>query len=266
MNPLFKEISTKDANYLINYIIMTLHEELNKAENNNLNDNKIIDQSNQMEVFQNFTKEFISKNKSIISDLFFAINCNITECGNCHLKLYNYQIYFFLQFPLEEVLKFKKQSYNINIIDNNVVYIYDCFNYDKNVNVMSGDNAIFCNYCNMVCNSYMYTYLVTGPDIFILFLHREKEVKLNVKVIIEENLNLFNYIEYKNTGFNYKLIGVITSIGESGLDEHFIAYCRDPISEKWYKYNDAIVTEVNNFQSEVLNFGIPFLLFYQKIN
>ena len=50
------------------------------------------------------------------------------------------------------------------------------------------------------------------------------------------------------------------------MSGHFSAYCRDPITEKWYKYNDAIVNEVNNFQNEVINFANPYLLFYQKIN
>ena len=49
------------------------------------------------------------------------------------------------------------------------------------------------------------------------------------------------------------------------MSGHFIAYCLDPIIEKWYKYNDAIVNEVTDFQNEVINFAMPYLLFYQKI-
>ena len=49
------------------------------------------------------------------------------------------------------------------------------------------------------------------------------------------------------------------------MSGHFIAYCRDPILGKWHKYNDAIVNEVIDFQNEVINFAMPYLLFYQKI-
>ena len=49
------------------------------------------------------------------------------------------------------------------------------------------------------------------------------------------------------------------------MKEYYIAYCRDPISGLWHKYNDAVVTPVNNFQSEVINYAMPYLLFYQKI-
>ena len=48
------------------------------------------------------------------------------------------------------------------------------------------------------------------------------------------------------------------------MSGHFIAYCKDPIRKKWHKYNDAIVTDVTDFQNEVINFAMPYLLFYQK--
>ena len=51
------------------------------------------------------------------------------------------------------------------------------------------------------------------------------------------------------------------------MEGHFIAYCRDLFEEdKWHKYNDSIVTEVKDFQKEVINFAMPYLLFYQKVN
>ena len=155
---------------------------------------------------------------------------------------------------------------NLNIQNNNIVNIYDCFNYDSKQNIMTGENSMYCNNCKLTCDFRMQTYLVTGPEILILLLNRGKGIQFDVKIYFEEYLNLYNYIEYKNTGTNYKLIGVITHIGESSMSGHFIAYCRDPITDKWDKYNDAIVTEVKDFQNEVINFAMPYLLFYQKIN
>ena len=38
--------------------------------------------------------------------------------------------------------------------------------------------------------------------------------------------------------------------------EILIAYCRDPLFDLWYKYDDAIVTEVKDYQNEVINFAI----------
>ena len=95
-------------------------------------------------------------------------------------------------------------------------------------------------------------------------MNRGKGLEFNVKICFEEYLNLYNYIELKNTGFNYRLIGVITHIGENGMGGHFIAYCREPGINLWRKYNDSFVTDVQDFNKEVINFANPYLLFYQK--
>ena len=62
----------------------------------------------------------------------------------------------------------------------------------------------------------------------------------------------------------YELYGVITHIGESGPNAHFIASCKSPIDKKWYKYNDAFVDPITNIQKEIFDYGVPYILFYQK--
>ncbi len=69
----------------------------------------------------------------------------------------------------------------------------------------------------------------------------------------------------KQSGCIYKLIGVVTHLGESGASGHFIAYCRSPIDNQWYRYNDDIVTKVNNFQREIIEYAMPYILFFQKV-
>ena len=62
MNPLFEEVAGNEAKDLVNFLIMTLHEELNKANKNDINQNDIIiDESNQIQVFQNFSENFFQK-------------------------------------------------------------------------------------------------------------------------------------------------------------------------------------------------------------
>ena len=288
MNPLFEGIAANDAKDLVNFIIMRLHEELNKVKNNDTNYSTILDQRNQQLMFNTFVNDFIQTNKSIISDLFYGINCNITQCNGCNAQIFNYQTYFFIVFPLEEIRKYKFNNYNnqINICNqlnyknqlNNFTYqfnnyninevsIMDCFDYDKKISVMSGDNAMYCNYCRNTCNCSMCTTLTTGPQILILLLNRGKGIEFKVKINFTEQLVLNNsYIQMNNNiPAIYKLIGVITHIGDSSMSGHFIAYCRDPITDQWHKYNDAMVTDVINFQNEVINFAMPYLLFYQKI-
>ena len=273
LNPLFEGIAANDAKDLINFIVMTLHEELNLAnDNNNIFADQILDQTNKTLMFQLFVQEFTQKYNSLSSRLFYAINYNITQCTECGIQLYNYQIYFFLIFPLEEVRKFvyyNNNNFNNNNLINinqNVVDIYQCFEFDRRVCLMSGENAMFCNRCQRNTNSNICTNLVYAPNILIIILNRGKGKEFDVKLNFREDLDISNYVEINNTGTLYKLIGVITHLGESGMSGHFIAFCKDPDDFKWYKFNDAIVTPVIDFQKEVIDFGMPYLLFYQKNN
>ena len=251
---------------------MTLHDELNKEGNNNVNFSQtIMEQRNQQLMLNNFIQNFQKTNQSIISDLFYAMNCNMIQCSSCGSQSYNYQTYFFLIFPLEEVRKNKFSNFNQfndfnSMFNNNEVNIYDCFEYDKKISFMTGQNAMHCNYCQKTCNSSMCTVLTTGPIILIIILNRGKGIEFNVKINFVEQLNLANYIQFGNTEVNYELIGVITHLGDSGMSGHFIAYCKNPISKTWYLYNDAMVNPVNNFKKDVIDFAMPYLLFYQKMN
>jgi ubiquitin C-terminal hydrolase len=108
MNPLFQGIKTNDAKDLVNFIIMTLHKELNKKDeipdknkNKDLPENPT--QSNMEQSYVSFENDVLRKHESIISDLFYGIHRIEDQCCNCNKKIYNYQIYFFINFPLEEV-------------------------------------------------------------------------------------------------------------------------------------------------------------------
>ena len=265
MNPLFEGIAANDAKDLVNFLLMTLHEELNKAKPNpNDNSNAFLDQTNKQIMFNTFTESFKKSYQSKISDLFYALNYNMTQCSNCNTISYNYQIYFFLIFPLEEVRKFKLANSSNGLNNINIVDIYDCFFYEQRVNYMMGENAMYCNYCKQTCGSGMRTLLATGPEILIIILNRGKGIQFNVKITFYLELDLSNFIELKNTGCYYELFGVITHIGESGMGGHFIAYCKDMWTQQWLKFNDAIVSPVSHFKSEVIDFAMPYLLFYQK--
>ena len=274
MNPLFEGIQANDAKDLVNFLIMTLHSELNDIPQNQddgFNGNIFEDQTNQQLMFNNFYNNFIRTHKSIISELFYALNYNKSQCSFCGALTYNYQIYFFLIFPLEEVRKFKLMIYNAanNFNNNNninEVNIMDCFDFDQKINNMSGDNAMYCNYCKQTCSSKMCTLLATGPEILIIILNRGKGNEFKVKLNFTPFLDLKNYIELNNTGCQYELIGVITHIGESSMSGHFIAYCKEYWTNNWLKFNDAMVDPVKNFKNEVIDFAMPYLLFYKKIH
>ena len=358
MNPLFEGAQANDAKDLVNYIIMTLHEELNIYPKNN-NNNAIINpnlQSNQMYIFNNFMNNFFKENKSIISDIFYGIHHTTTFCSNCQIPKHNYEVYFFLTFPLEEVRKYKLQNLtarnnyimnqmnmnqnmmmnmnnpmmmnqmnmnqnmmmnpmninqninmnvmnpmninqmnmnnnmnmninmNININNNmnlqqefsnnlnkmnllnqNKVDIYDCFEYYQNPEEFTGQNAMYCDTCKNQFPAEFQTILYNAPEVLIIVLNRGHGNQFKTKLKFNFKLNLIQFLEDKNSGCLYELIGLVTHMGESGGSGHFIATCKSPRDNSWYQYNDDLVFSVTDFNQQMLDYATPYILFFKKI-
>ena len=269
MNPLFNEAQASDAKDLVNFIIMKLHEELNKiTKNSDLSkNNQMIDQTNHDMVLNYFIQNFSRKNKSIISDLFYAMSGTYTKCSQCNEIKYNFQNYFFLTFPLEEVRKFKIQQLMNSNYQNMMlmkVNIDDCFQYNEKIEIFMGENEMYCNRCRGQFNAYNTTKLYYGPEILIIILNREKGNEFKIKLEFTEKINLSQYFQMKNLGNVYNLIGVITHMGENDSSGHFIANAKSPIDGQWYSYNDDFVFKIDNFKQQIIDYAMPYVPFYQK--
>ena len=265
INPLFEDISTNNEKDLINFIIMTLHEELNETqidpnyalESNYENIFEI--QKDKIQMYTKFVNSFNKSHSSFIQSLFFAVNYNMCQCLNCQALTYNFQIYYYLFFPLEEVRKFKS-NYN-NII--NELNLSDCFDYARSENIMKDDNAVYCNYCKQISPNSMRTMLFSSPEILIIILNRENDIKINFDFI----LNLSNYIEMKdnNMFWNFELIGIVGKDNTNEANDEFIAYYKGYYDNNWYKYDKTIVGPINHFRSQVIDTFIPYLFLYKKM-
>ena len=159
-----------------------------------------------------------------------------------------------------------QMNFQNDIQNNNSINFDDCFEYNQKIEFFNGDNAMYCNNCKQQLPASYQAFLFTSPQILIIVLNRGKGIEFNVKMEFTESLNLYNYVERKETGYMYKLIGVVTHIGESGASGHFIACCKSPINNKWYKYNDDLVSEVFNIKKDIIEYATTCMLFYEKIN
>ena len=253
MNPFFKGIAANDPKDLILFLLETMHKELNNPQNINLINNNIVYNTNFIDVFNDFSNYYISKNKSIISDEFYGFNNSITTCGLCQISIHNVQSYNILFFPLEEIRKYK--GYNFNKVN-----IYDCFDYYEKQTIYP---SFYCNYCKQNCQAFQYSKLLYTPKTLIINLNRGKGIEFNIDIIFEEYLNLRKYIFFRDSPYYYELTGVICHFGTNDMGGHFIAFCKNSNNCEWYKYNDQNVTK-SSF-NEVKQSGLPYVLFYSYI-
>ena len=157
-------------------------------------------------------------------------------------------------------------NYNFNqMSQNNLLTLYDCFLYNQKTELFSGDNKNYCNMCKQLFDSYYTSRIYVSPNVLLLILNRGKNNMYDVNVEITETIDITQFVLEKDLPqITYDLYGVITHIGQSGPNAHFIASCKSPVDNKWYKYNDAFVNPITDFQKEVIECGTPYILFYQK--
>lgn len=265
LNPLFKGAYPNDAKDLLTFILLKLHEELNNTKSNNMNLHltSVNEQKDKKLMFKLFSKFFMNNYRSVISGLFYGIMYTISECRYCNVKLYNYQTFNFIIFPLQEVLKYKISLTNFTSNCNNTVSIEDCF---KHYQLTTKLSDYYCNNCKrqVICN---YTNIFSIlPNIIIIILNRGKGLQYKVNISFEnENLGLKDYVEYCKDESVYELIGLVTHYGESNASGHFTAKCKSPIDGYWYLYNDQIVTKIGYFDKDSFAQGNPYILFYKKL-
>ena len=284
LNNNFSPTQPNDAKDFLIYIIGRLHQELNKIESNQIKNSFYFNVVKNDDPLYNYLQYFASNYKSIISNVFNWTNQVKRTCSFCKSQILSYQTFPYLILDLENTRKSKyenqkKKIYEQEKNDNNSQKDYDYwFNeyYQKKENIpidlidcieyyykKQNYFEFFCPYCQNFCGQTSTNRIYYSPNIFIFILNRGKNnihsVKMNYPIILE----IGDFIESNKTPNKYELIGVITHLGLSGPGGHFVAFCKDPIDEKWYKYNDEKITPANRFS--IHNEGIAYILFYRFI-
>ena len=155
---------------------------------------------------------------------------------------------------------------SVQTINFNVLNLNDCFCYNQKSEYFTGENQNFCNICKLYYDSFFNSKIYVSPNVLILILDRGIENISDIKVYFTETINITQFVLCKesNSQLIYELYGVISEVNQDGSSQHFIASCKSPINNKWYKYDDTVVTPISNVQNEVIGFGNPYILFYQK--
>ena len=285
LNKNFSPYQPNDAKDFLIYIIGRLHQELNQSENNQKKNYTYFNIVKRDDPLSSFINYFASNYRSIISDVFNWTNQVRRICSNCKSQILSYQTFPYLILDLENTRKNKyeynfKNKYdeeeknkNYSLQDykkqfneyyekkeNIPIELIDCikYYYEK-----KNHFDFFCPYCNNFCGQTSTNRIYLSPNIFIFILNRGKNNIYSVKMNYPGILEIGKYIECNQTPNKYELIGVITHLGLSGPGGHFIAFCKDPIDEKWYRYNDEKITQAE--KASIFNEGIAYILFYRFI-
>ena len=268
-DPFFARNSSNDPRFLITFLIDRLNTELN-GSNSGKNIQNIKNESDpldEVKTFKTFLQDYQSKNNPIIACFFYGIHEMKSKCCTCQTMEFNFQIYSFLEFSLENINKYffdigKRQPLKNQYGSNPDIDIYECFDYYNRIELMNGDNQKLCNKCGGLRDACYQTLVYSTPYILILYLNRGKGGLYMCKVNFYEKLNISKYVIYNEESNDFELFAVIAQYGYDSLGAHFVAFCKNRIDHDWYLYNDDSVTKCGD--REKYSGVIPFFLFYKR--
>ena len=241
-----------DNHEFIRFLLQDINNELNRNLNKSNNNNLIsIPQSNKINMFNEYRKNCILKEDSIITDLFigyisFEFLC---QCGSKDFSFGQ-----FIDIPL--------------LFDNENLNQYDLNNLIKS-NILRNEiikvNDI-CKDCEKICDRQQKIRIANLPQLLILSIQRFNnfnQKKNNTKISFNEVLDLNEVIDneiFDNSNTNYRLWGIIYHKGNNLNNGHYFSYIK--IQGNWFCFDDKnIINDIPDFNSSDVN-----TLFFTRIN
>ena len=233
-------------NFLIFHLEKT-YNELNQQKNNNNNMNN---KNNQYNIDNQYNMNNMYNNMNRITNN-YSNNYNNFRIGVSENPLR----------PQTSIARISKNNFMKNIQNEKKKLTLDeCFEHNRNAENLTGENQIYCNKCKCNTNAVMYDEIHKAPNVLIIILNRGKGNIFECDLDFPHAIDLSKYITNPESPKSYELIGVISHLGQSSLEGHFIAYCKH-FDGCWYIFNDSIVKQID----EKKDFkGIPYILFYKN--
>ena len=270
-------------NFLIFHLEKT-YNELNQQKNNNNNMNNDMSNINNQ---YNMNNPYLQNNQYNMNNMYNNMNYqynmnnmynnmnnqynmnnmynNMNRITNNYSNNYNNFRRGVSENPLRPqtsiALRISKNNFMKNIQNEKKKLTLDeCFEHNRNAENLTGENQIYCNKCRCNTNAVMYDEIHKAPNVLIIILNRGKGNIFECDLDFPHAIDLSKYITNPESPKSYELIGVISHLGQSSLEGHFIAYCKH-FDGSWYIFNDSIVKQIG----EKKDFkGIPYILFYKN--
>ena len=196
----------------------------------------------------NTWKTFFESNYSYIINKTYSQLLAVTSCTNCDYVSTNHEPILVISLEIKD--EFNK--------------IEDCIENHIKIDKLDKENLWKCDKCNKKIQPERKLVFWNLSDILIIQLKRFTNTgkKKNNQINYSELLNMEKYtINYIEKDTVYKLMGICIQEG-SLSGGHYYAICRNELNNKWYKYNDSNVSEIN--KKDVYNYK-PYCLFYKLV-
>ena len=197
-----------------------------------------------------FLLEDLHKKNELPKEILAIIN---KKCNSCGYISESNNFLNIVKFDIPEIIRYKKNIKQNNIITINTINIFDCFDYYlKSVNY---NKSIYCDKCQ---NKEIDLSIKELPSILIIFVYYglDKNCCYENSYEFAEEINFKKY-ELENNNRDYFLSSIIACKNLGTYFELFYTFSRDNESSKYILFNGM---EIRN------NLGLKNKLIKNKIN
>ena len=254
----------------------------NIGEQNNFPNEQLLLNINWNDKYYNKIKDVIKLEKI---ELFFRdlINMTNNEKNNNSIEVKNENIAINKDIGKENKININNKnllienhlkndnSYNMNKENvnqiNNKISLNDLFEILGEEELLDENNLWFCENCKKKQKAEKKLEIYKTPKILIIQIKRFNRIKkLETKVDFPiKNLDINKYIisEDKNKNIKYDLFAVANHYGSLNFG-HYTAICKNSLNDKWYEFNDSMVSEIKDI-SRIISEN-AYVLFYKQKN
>ena len=261
LNICYKTTKKRNPNDLITFLLNTLHMELNKVQNYNLNLNE--NKQDKNIVIKNALTKFKYTENSIIYNNVNWFELKESKCNECNNVTYELRTFSTFALNIKESHSLLKQNQN----QKNYLTLYDCLDYYKSSKL----HDLYCNNCSLQKKMVLITNIFSSPGNFVFLLDRgdfdnDGKNVLRIPFELSDKIELDNFIENKISPKKYQLIGIVSFNIEK---QEYVSFCMSPVDKNWYSYKSekgAEQMDISNIINKHNQFDnlIPFILIYKS--
>lgn len=252
-NPDFAGTSQQDSHDFLTFLMDGLHEGLNRVKKRPEIPEQDNDKMGDSQAAELAWKHHQLCNESIIVELFQGQLKSTLMCLHCQKMSVNFQAFMFLTLPMPPSSRCS---------------LGECLKLFLKEERLTGSSRWRCPRCKVDRDAVKKIDIWRLPRILLIGLNRfvykgQWREKINSYVDFPtRNLDLNPYLEGpKSIKSSYRLYA--TSNHSGTLDGgHYTAYCRNPCTEKWFKYDDDHVSEIK--ESDVKS-SLAYVLYYTSV-
>ena len=227
LNVVYKSKNRRNPNDLISFILNTIHSELIQIKEDMQTLNPDI--YDRKKVINCGIINYNKNNNSIISNYLNWFEIKESKCPTCK-TIFSFNTFNVFELDILETFKYRQ---------NNPITINDCLKYyekPKKTNIV-------CKKCgkNKISN---FPKILSSSHFLIFSLNRGDFDKnlIDIPFTIEDKIDLTPFTE--GAIKSYELNGIVSITKDKEGKDIYVSFCRSPVDNQWYLYNDEKVQEI----------------------